>query len=929
MSAARRPRSVPAAGKGRYVYAFGAGRADGSAALKDLLGSKGANLHEMTRLGIPVPPGFTITTEVCRQFLRGGTGRPAGLEREVEGALERLEEQCGKGYGRGPLPLLLSVRSGSRASMPGMMDTILNLGLNDETVEHLAAAADARFAWDCYRRLVQMYAEVVLDAPPAAFEERLAARRRRRKARHDSALGAPDMQALTREFLQAAPGFPQDPRAQLWGAIEAVFRSWDNPRARTYRRLRRIPEDWGTAATVQTMVYGNLGGDCGTGVAFSRDPASGEKVLYGEFLPNAQGEDVVAGIRTPQPVRSTPGSAGLSLEETMPEVYRTLEQITRRLEEHFHDVQDVEFTIEKGRLYMLQTRSGKRTGFAAVRAAVQMEEEGLIDESTAVQRVEPGQLQHLLAPVFEPEARQHALQGGRLLARGLAAGPGAASGRMVLSAGDAVRRVREEGERVILVRAETSAEDIAGMAVAEGILTARGGMTSHAAVVARGMGKCCVAGCSALEVDPVRGRVRIEGRTLRDGDYLSIDGSSGEVIEGLLPTRAPEILQVLVEGTLGAQDAPVYRFYQRLMEWADGFRRLRVRANADTPHDAAVARRLGAEGIGLCRTEHMFFAADRIAPMRAMIVAATEAERRRALERLLPMQRADFAGILQAMDGLPVTIRLLDPPLHEFLPEESAGLEEVARDLGITISQLRRKVDSLREFNPMLGHRGCRLGITYPEIYEMQVRAIYEAACELLAEGRTPLPEVMIPLVGTSGELIRLRAGAEEVAGRVMKERGRQVPLAIGTMIEVPRACLVAGELAALADFFSFGTNDLTQMTFGFSRDDAGSFLPAYVDQGVLPFDPFQSIDAGGVGVLVEMATRQARAVRPDLKVGVCGEHGGDPESVRFFHRCGLDYVSCSPYRVPVARLAAAQEALAERGRAGAGMLQVAAGPGA
>ncbi len=916
MSAARRTSAVPRpAAAARLVHGFGEGKADGSAGMKPILGGKGANLHEMTRLGVPVPPGFTIGTDVCRHFLERAGAWPPGLKEQVEVALRAVESSTGKRYGLGSPPLLLSVRSGAMASMPGMMDTILNLGLNDDTVQALASAsADERFAWDCYRRLVQMYAEVVLGKPAAAFEERLAARRRRRKLEHEAGLGVKDLKALTREFLELADGFPHDPLAQLWGAIGAVFRSWENPRARTYRRLHRIPEDWGTAATVQAMVYGNLGADCGTGVAFSRDPATGERALYGEFLPNAQGEDVVAGIRTPLPVRRSSLAPGLSLQESMPEACRALEETVRRLELHFQDMQDVEFTIERGRLYMLQTRTGKRTGFAAVRVAVDMVQEGLIDERTAVRRVEPAALQHLLAPVFDPAAKQQALRAGRVLARGLNAGPGAASGRLVLSAEEAVRRVREEGERVILVRTETSAEDIAGMAVAEGILTARGGMTSHAAVVARGMGKCCVAGCGALDVDAVRGRVRVEGRLLREGDFLSIDGSSGEVIEGLLPTCASEIVQVLVDDALPAEGAPIYQAFARLMGWADAHRRLRVRANADTPHDARVARRLGAEGIGLCRTEHMFFAADRIAPMRAMIVAAGEAERRRALERLLPMQREDFAGILRAMEGLPVTIRLLDPPLHEFLPQESAALEEVARDLGITVSALRRKVESLHEFNPMLGHRGCRLGITYPEIYEMQVRAVCEAASDLAAAGVRVVPEIMIPLVGAAEELRRLRARCEEVARRVMQERGRELALRIGTMIEVPRACLVAGGIAAHADFFSFGTNELTQMTFGFSRDDAGSFMAAYLDQDVLPFDPFQSIDPEGVGALVEMAVRQGKSAKPGLGLGVCGEHGGDPESVRFFHRCGVDYVSCSPYRVPVARLAAAQEAL--RGQA-------------
>ncbi len=900
---------------GRRILFFGGGKADGQADQKDLLGGKGANLHEMTRLGIPVPPGFTLSTEICRYFMDTDGQLPEKLESEVDNAVRRLESLSGKQYGGGPVPLLLSVRSGAQVSMPGMMDTILNLGLNDATVEKLSAATrDPRFAWDCYRRLVQMYSNVVLGADSERFEERLAARCKRKQSGTEASLGVADLRELTREFISLTGTFPQDPREQLWGAIRAVFSSWNTARAKTYRRMHRLPDSWGTAANVQTMVYGNMGPDSATGVAFSRDPANGERVLYGEFMPNAQGEDIVAGIRTPQGLRRAVVPTGDSLEEMMPEVFALLESTTRRLEAHFGDLQDIEFTVEKSRFYILQTRSGKRTGTAAVRAAVEMFDEGLIGQSQAVQRVEPGQLQHLLAPVFEPEAREAAVRDGRIIARGLNAGPGAASGSMVLSASEAIHKVRDLGERVILVRTETSAEDIAGMAVAEGILTARGGMTSHAAVVARGMGKCCVTGCGTLDVDSVKGRVRANGRLLREGDYLSIDGSTGEVIEGMLPTRPSEIVQVLIEKSLAPDDSATFRNFERLMSWADGARRLRVRANADTPLDAEIARHLGAEGIGLCRTEHMFFAPDRIAPMRAMIVADRESERCKALERLLPMQREDFSGILRAMEGLPVTIRLLDPPLHEFLPEEDEGLEEVARDLGITVSKLRRKVETLREVNPMLGHRGCRLGISYPEIYEMQVRAIYEATCALRRQGVEAIPEVMIPLVGTPEELRRVRLQAEEVARQTLHASGQEVEVLIGTMIEVPRACLTAGEIAKEADFFSFGTNDLTQMTFGFSRDDATSFLPEYVESGILPFDPFQSVDVDGVGVLVRQAVEEGRRSRPDLKLGVCGEHGGDPDSVKFFHRCGLDYVSCSPYRVPVARLAAAQEALQESG---------------
>ncbi|MCZ6779879.1 MAG: pyruvate, phosphate dikinase [Acidobacteria bacterium] len=908
-----RKSAKPAAG--HRVFSFGGGKADGQADQMDLLGGKGANLHEMTRIGIPVPPGFTLSTEICRYFLDTEGQLPDKLGPEVENAVRKLESLSGKRYSGGPVPLLLSVRSGARASMPGMMDTILNLGLNDETVERLSEATrDPRFAWDCYRRLVQMYSNVVLGADSGRFEECLAARCKQTPSGTEAALRVDDLCGLTREFISLAGAFPQDPWEQLWGAIRAVFRSWNTARAKTYRRMHRFSDSWGTAANVQTMVYGNMGPDSATGVAFSRDPANGERLLYGEFMPNAQGEDIVAGIRTPQGLRRATPPMGDSFEELMPEAFTLLESTARRLEAHFGDLQDIEFTIEKSCLYILQTRSGKRTGIAAVRAAVEMFDEGLIGQSQAMQRVEPGQLQHLLAPVFEPEARDAAAREGRIIARGLNAGPGAASGSMVLSTSEAIHRVRDLGEKVILVRTETSAEDIAGMAVAEGILTARGGMTSHAAVVARGMGKCCVTGCGTLEVDSIKGRVHAKGRLLREGDYLSIDGSTGEVIEGLLPTRPSEIVQVLIEKSLAPDDSALFRHFERLMSWADGVRRLRVRANADTPQDAEVARQLGAEGIGLCRTEHMFFAPDRIAPMRAMIVADKESDRRRALDRLLPMQREDFSGILRAMEGLPVTIRLLDPPLHEFLPEEDEGLEEVARDLGITVSKLRRKVEALREVNPMLGHRGCRLGVSYPEIYEMQVRAIYEATCVLRREGVEAVPEVMIPLVGTSEELHRLRLRAEEVAHRTLHASGQQVEVQIGTMIEVPRACLVAGEIAKQADFFSFGTNDLTQMTFGFSRDDATSFLPEYVESGILPFDPFQSIDISGVGALVRQAVEEGRQSRPGLKIGVCGEHGGDPDSVGFFHRCGLDYVSCSPYRVPVARLAAAQEALRESG---------------
>ena len=906
----------------KWVYTFGDGKGEGDASQRELLGGKGANLSEMTNLGIRVPPGFTITTEACDHYQKAGE-LPPGLEQQVDDAMARVEAWMGKKYADTDDPLLVSVRSGAAASMPGMMDTVLNLGLTDRSVQGLAArSGDPRFAQDCYRRFVQMYGDVVLGVKPEGdgenpFEALLAERKRSRGVTNDVELTAEDLEHLVggfRSLIEKRLGrsFPQDPREQLWGAILAVFRSWNNPRAIAYRRIYRLHELTGTAVNVQAMVFGNLGPDCATGVAFTRDPGTGERRFFGEYLANAQGEDVVAGTRTPLPISRTDGHPGVSLEETMPAAYAELCDVYQRLEKHYRDMQDLEFTIEEKTLYLLQTRSGKRTGHAAVRIAVDMVDEGLIDEKTAVRRVDPESLVQLLAPMFDPADKSRAVEEGRFLAKGLNAGPGAASGKVVLSAEKAVDMVRNKGEKILLVRIETSPEDISGMEIAEGILTARGGMTSHAAVVARGMGKSCVAGCAALQIDYTRKEIRVGDRVIKQGDHLSIDGTTGEVLLGEIPTSPSEIIRVLVDRSLTPEEAPSFDPFRRLLEWADRYRKLGVRTNADQPSDARVARAFGAEGIGLCRTEHMFFGGERITAVREMIVADDEEQRRRALAKLLPMQREDFTGIFRAMEGLPVTVRLLDPPLHEFLPHERGALERLAGEMGVSIDRLRQKVEQLAEFNPMLGHRGCRLGITFPEIYETQVRALFEAACELQGEGVEVAPEVMIPLVGTVEELRRLRQLTEDVATRVMKEKGTEVVFLVGTMIEVPRACVVAGEIAEHADFFSFGTNDLTQMAFGYSRDDAGVFLNEYVDSGILPADPFQSLDIDGVGALVRMGAERGRQSRADLKLGVCGEHGGDPTSVRFFHRVGLDYVSCSPYRVPIARLAAAQEALAE-----------------
>jgi pyruvate,orthophosphate dikinase len=895
----------------KYTYSFGDGTAEGDGTMKDALGGKGAGLAEMTNLGIPVPAGFTITTGACVEYVAAGGNVPDALRPQVAAALELLERRMGARLGDPARPLLVSVRSGAKFSMPGMMDTILNLGLNDETIEGHARRADERFAWDCYRRFVQMYGDVVLGVDKARCEHFIEQRKKQRGSKLDTELSASDWKALVAELkalVRETTGadFPQDPHAQLWGAIEAVFRSWNNPRAVSYRRLNKLPDDLGTAVNVQAMVFGNMGLDCATGVAFTRDPATGEKRFFGEWLPNAQGEDVVAGTRTPRPVaRDHAGDD--ALEVAMPRAYARLLEIQSRLETHYRDMQDIEFTIQHGELYMLQTRTGKRTGPAAVRIAVEMVDEKLITPREAVLRVEANALEQLLKPVFRADALARARTEKRWLAKGLNAGPGAASGRIAFSAERAVEMGRTG--KVVLVRVETSPEDIDGMASAEGILTARGGATSHAALVARQMGKPCVAGCGALEINHERGEMRVAGRVLREGDDLSVDGTTGDVYAGHVDTEASEITRVLVERSLPPGQAPTYQRYARLMAWADEYRRLRVRANADTPHDAAVAVAHGAEGIGLCRTEHMFFDEERIRAFREMIVARDEANRREALARILPFQREDFVGIFRAMGSRPVTIRLLDPPLHEFLPHEEKQQALLATDLGVTLDQVKVLVERLAEANPMLGHRGCRLGITYPEIYEVQVQAIVEAACLVKAEGVDVHPEIMIPLVGEVAEYNFLRERTVKVAADVMRAMGRDVAYLVGTMIEVPRAALTSGAIAQSAEFFSFGTNDLTQMTLGISRDDA-RFLQEYIDKRILRAEPFQTIDQVGVGRLVELSVKEGRAARPGLKIGVCGEHGGDADSVKFFHRAGLDYVSCSPYRLPTARLAAAQAAL-------------------
>jgi len=886
----------------RKVYSFGDGKADGRAEMKEELGGKGANLAEMTRLGIPVPPGFTISTGVCAEFNKAGGALSRAVKADIAKAIAKVEATMGARFGDPENPLLFSVRSGARASMPGMMDTVLNLGLNPETVLGLAARAGERFAYDSYRRFIQMYGDVVLGVPRDRFEMRIDDTKHAQGIELDTDLTIEDLKRLVRDFLEIAEEqtgrpFPSDPMEQLWGAIGAVFSSWQNQRAQIYRRLHAIPEEWGTAVNVQAMVFGNMGADCATGVAFTRDPSTGQRDFYGEYLTNAQGEDVVAGVRTPQPINHASRTADTqtlpTLEDEMPRAYRELVRIYKRLEKHYRDMQDIEFTIQQGTLWMLQTRTGKRTGGAAVQIAVDMAKERLISREEALLRVDAASLDKLLHPTLDPEAVRN------VIARGLPASPGAAVGVAIFDSERADLRTKA-GEKVVLVRVETSAEDIGGMFASEGILTARGGMTSHAAVVARGMGKCCVTGCGALDIHYESRSMRVGGVEIQEGDLISIDGGTGEVMLGAVPTVTPE---------LGGA-------FDELMQWADKARTIRVRTNADTPEDARIARDFGAEGIGLCRTEHMFFEPDRILRVREMILAKNVEERAKPLGQLLEMQREDFVEIFRAMEGLPVTVRLLDPPLHEFLPQTEAAIKELADEFGTQVAKVRASLASLHEFNPMLGHRGCRLGVTFPDIYRMQVRAIAEAACIVDAEGVAVQPEIMIPLVSHEAELQRLRGETEAVIDEVRSQYpNTRVKPSIGTMIEVPRACLVADVIAEHADFFSFGTNDLTQMGYALSRDDSGKFLPEYVDAGILEDDPFVSIDEAGIGALVEMGAAKGRATRPKLKLGVCGEQGGDPKSVKFFARVGLDYVSCSPFRVPAARLAAAQAAIEAAGR--------------
>ncbi len=898
----------------KYVYLFGNRKAEGNAKMKNLLGGKGANLAEMNLIGVPVPPGFTITTEICTLYNEKGRDYAIKLIKDdVEKAVAHVENIMKMKFGDQENPLLVSVRSGARASMPGMMDTVLNLGLNDQAVQGITAkSGNPRFAWDSYRRFVQMYGDVVLGMKPESkesedpFEIIIDEMKKKRGVKQDTELSADDLKELVTEFKaavkkQTGKDFPDDPWEQLWGAIMAVFDSWMNERAILYRKLNKIPDEWGTAVNVQAMVFGNMGDNSATGVAFTRDAATGENIFNGEYLINAQGEDVVAGIRTPQQItlegsRRWAKLANISeeeraekypsLEESMPEVYKELYDVQDKLEKHYRDMQDMEFTIQDGKLWLLQTRTGKRTGAAMVKIAMDMLKEGLINKDEAIMRVEPDKLDELLHPVFDKDAVAKA----EVVAKGLPASPGAAAGQVVFHA-DEAEKWAAEGKKVVLVRIETSPEDLKGMNSAEGILTARGGMTSHAAVVARGMGKCCVSGAGSIKVDYKAKTLEMGGKKYKEGDYISLNGSTGEVYDGLIKTVDPEMSG----------------YFGKLMKLADKKARLAVRTNADTPHDAQVARDFGAKGIGLCRTEHMFFGGDKIIAMREMILAEDEAGRRKALEKLLPIQRKDFEGIFEAMHGLPVTVRLLDPPLHEFVPHDEKGQKEMAKVMGVSLDTIKAKVEALSEFNPMLGHRGCRLGNTYPEITEMQSRAIIEAALNLKARKIDARPEIMIPLTGTLAEMKMQENIVRSTIEKVFEERGMRIDYLVGTMIEVPRAALTADEIAKSAEFFSFGTNDLTQMTFGYSRDDAGKFLPIYIEKGILKNDPFQVLDQEGVGQLVEMAVKKGRKTRKKIKLGICGEHGGEPSSIEFCHRAGLHYVSCSPYRVPIARLAAAQ----------------------
>lgn len=882
----------------KWVYSFGASKTDGNATMKELLGGKGANLAEMSNLGLPVPPGFTIVTDVCVHYYANGRKYPDALKKEVEGALGLVEKSMNMKFGDPKNPLLVSVRSGARASMPGMMDTVLNLGLNDQTVEGLAKnAGDDRFAWDSYRRFIQMYSDVVLEVDHHEFEDVIDNYKRFNKIKNDTDIKAEGWREIVGEFKEIVNRelgrpFPDDVHEQLWGAIGAVFNSWMTPRAVTYRKLNEIPESWGTAVNVQSMVFGNMGDDCATGVAFTRDPSTGDNYFYGEYLINAQGEDVVAGIRTPQSLtkqgREKEGSDLPSMEESMPGVFKKLGDLRLKLEKHFRDIQDIEFTVQKGELYMLQTRNGKRTAAAALKIAVDMVNEKLITQEEALLRVDPQSLDQLLHPTLDPKAEKN------IITKGLPASPGAASGKIVFNSDDAEVKAHA-GEAVILCRQETSPEDIHGMHAAQGILTSRGGMTSHAAVVARGMGKACVAGAGELHIDQKAKVIRFRDQKIQEGDIITIDGSTGEVMLGAVKTIKPEL-----SGDFG-----------KIMGWADERRRMKVRANAETPLDARTARDFGAEGVGLCRTEHMFFEPSRIQSVREMIFADNEDKRRKALGKLLPEQRSDFAQLFEIMQGLPVTVRLLDPPLHEFLPHEPEDIVSFAKAAGIESDAVRRRLNDLHEMNPMLGHRGCRLGITYPEIYEMQARAIIEGALEAGKKtGKTAQVEIMIPLVATRKELALMREVVENTAAAVFEEKKTKIEFLTGTMIELPRAALTANEIAEEADFFSFGTNDLTQTTLGVSRDDAANFLPAYVGKGIFERDPFASLDTAGVGQLIEIAKERGRSVNPTLKLGICGEHGGDPASIAFCEKVGLDYVSCSPYRVPIARLAAAQASI-------------------
>ena len=908
--------------KRKYVYFFGGKKAEGKAEMKGLLGGKGANLAEMVNIGLPVPAGFTITTEVCTYYYDHKKKYPKELKEQVLSALKKVEKRMGAKFGNPANPLLVSVRSGARASMPGMMDTILNLGLNDITVKGLIEKTNnPRFVYDSYRRFVQMYGDVVLDLKPAdkhsedPFEVILEIKKKKHGFKLDTELTAGHLKELVEEFkaeikTKTGKSFPDDPMDQLWGAISAVFGSWMNERAIVYRKLNNIPADWGTAVNVQSMVFGNMGEDSGTGVAFTRDPATGENLFYGEYLFNAQGEDVVAGTRTPHPISE--------LQKDDPVIYKELMNYRRILEKHYKELMDIEFTIQQGHLWMLQCRVGKRTGFAAIKMAVDMVKEKLITKEEAIARIEPNQLNQLLRPIFDLEEKRKAIDEGKLLAKGLNAGPGAASGKIALNAHDA-EVMAANGDKVILVRIETSPEDIKGMNASEGILTARGGMTSHAALVARQMGKVCVAGCGSLKIDYKSKTVAVENSNIvvSEGDYISIDGTTGEVIQGKLETKPSEVIQVLISKTLEPKQSNVYQTYASLLKWADKLRKLNVRTNADQPDQSANAIAFGAEGIGLCRTEHMFFGGDRITAVRKMIVSDSLQERKAALDELLPLQRSDFEGIFEVMNGRPVTIRTLDPPLHEFLPHEQKEISELARELNIPEKKLNDKIESLHEFNPMLGFRGCRLGVAFPEITEMQARAIIEAAINVSNKGIKVSPEIMIPLVNHVNEYKLQEDIVRRIAKDVMKEKGKKIKYLVGTMIELPRAAITADEIATRAEFFSFGTNDLTQTTFGLSRDDAGKFLPVYVEREILPADPFEALDQDGVGQLVEMGTKRGRSTRPDLKVGICGEHGGDPSSVEFCHRIGMDYVSCSPFRVPIARLAAARAAIQENSAKG------------